>query len=145
VPGMSSEIRQLPPEHELESITEDLVAAVRLETEHRNALFFDEEVVKLDRWADDLKQGLERELRNLDREIREAQRSARLALQLAEKLQAQKHVRDLEQKRMQKRRTLYDEQDRIDRQTDTLIQGIENQLDMNHRVEPVFTFRWRVT
>jgi hypothetical protein len=144
VSGTSSETRQLPPEDDLRSITEDLVAAVRLETERRNAIFFDEEVVKLDRWADDLKQGLERELRDLDREIREAQRNTRLALRLSEKLQAQKHVRDLEQKRMQKRRTLYDEQDRIDRQRDTLIQGMENQLDMEHRTEHVFTLRWSV-
>ena len=39
---------------------------------------------------------------------------------------------------------LYDEQDRIDRQRDELIQGMENQLDMNHRIEHVFTIRWSV-
>ena len=122
-----------------------LVDAVLRETERKNAAYFDEEVVKLDRWADDLKQGLERELRELDREIREAQRSARLAMQLAEKLQAQKRVRELERKRMQKRRTLYDEQDRIDHRRDELIQGMESQLTMEQAIEHVFTIRWSIT
>jgi len=144
VDGTASETREAAPTSQLQQLTEQHVAAVRQETERRNALFFDEEVIKLDRWADDLKQGLERELRELDKEIREAQRNARLALQLSQKLEAQKRVRELERKRMQKRRTLYDEQDRIDRQRDELIQGMENQLDMNHGVEDVFTIRWRV-
>lgn len=145
VGAASSESHETPPENELGAVTDDLVAAVRLETERRNAVFFDEEVVKLDRWADDLKQGLERELRDLDGEIRQAQREARLALQLSEKLQAQKHVRDLERKRIQKRRALYDEQDRIDQQRDQLIQGMESQLRMESMVEPVFAVRWSIS
>jgi adenine-specific DNA-methyltransferase len=38
----------------------------------RNVRFFDEEVQKLDRWADDLKYGPERELKEIDREIGDA-------------------------------------------------------------------------
>ncbi len=133
-----------PPRTELRAIRENLTDEVLRETERRNALFFDEEVVKLDRWADDLKQGLERELKELDREIREAQRNARLSLQLSEKLQAQKHVRDLERRRAQKRRSLYNEQDRIDAQRDELIQGMESQLKMEHTIALVFAVRWHV-
>jgi len=132
------------PRAQLESICDQLLSDVLLETERRNAIFFDEEVVKLDRWADDLKVGLEHELRELDKEIREAQRNARLALQLSEKLQAQKHVRELEQRRSKKRRALYDAQDQIDAQRDELIQGMEKQLKTENRVEPVFTVRWIV-
>jgi len=144
VSASGSNTSQEPPSSELQAIRDSLSSEVLRETENRNALYFDEEVVKLDRWADDLKQGLECELKELDKEIREAQRNARLALQLSEKLQAQKNVRELERKRMQKRRTLYDEQDRIDRQRDEVIQGMENQLDMEYRIEPVFTIRWSI-
>ena len=45
---------------------------------------FDEEVLKLDHWSDDLKQGLEREIRDLDKEIREARKVASFASSLAE-------------------------------------------------------------
>jgi len=145
VPASSSELADDAPPPKLQEVRGALVDAVLRETERKNAAYFDEEVVKLDRWADDLKQGLERELRELDREIREAQRSARLAMQLAEKLQAQKRVRELERKRMQKRRTLYDEQDRIDHRRDELIQGMESQLTMEQAIEHVFTIRWSIT
>jgi len=134
-----------PPREQLQSIRDQLLSDALLETERRNALFFDEEVVKLDRWAEDLKVGLERELRELDKEIREAQRNARLSLHLSEKLLAQKHVRELEQRRSQKRRALYDAQDQIDAQRDELIQGMEKQLKTEHSIEPVFTVRWQVT
>ena len=39
---------------------------------------------------------------------------------------------------------LYDAQDQIDAQRDKLIQDMEKQLKTEHRVEPVFTVRWRV-
>jgi len=145
IEASAAETRTAPPRERLQSIRDQLLSDVLLETERRNALFFDEEVVKLDRWAEDLKTGLERELRDLDKEIREAQRNARLALQLAEKLEAQKHVRELEQRRSRKRRELYDAQDQIDAQRDELIQDMEKQLKTEHRVEPVFTIRWTVS
>ena len=43
----------------------------------RNAQFFSAEADKLDGWADDLKLGLEREIKELDRQIKEARRAAR--------------------------------------------------------------------
>lgn len=55
-------------------------AGLRLrEIEQRNAQVFDEEVGKLDRWSADLKDGIERELKELDLRIREAGRAAALA------------------------------------------------------------------
>jgi len=143
--GSAKQTGSTPPSENLQSIRDQLLGDVLLETERRNALFFDEEVVKLDRWADDLKVGLERELREVDKEIREAQRNARLALQLSDKLQAQKHVRELEQRRSRKRRSLYDAQDQIDAQRDELIQGMEKQLTTEHSIEAVFLIRWSIT
>ncbi len=43
-----------------------------------NAGFFEAEADKLDGWADDLKVGLEREIKELDRQIKEARRAAPL-------------------------------------------------------------------
>jgi hypothetical protein len=59
----------------------------------RNASFFELDLDKLDRWSDDLKVGLEQELKELDRQIRDARRSAQIASALAEKLAIQKQVR----------------------------------------------------
>ncbi|MHA1587823.1 MAG: SNF2-related protein, partial [Candidatus Thorarchaeota archaeon] len=112
--------------------------------EQRNARFFDEEVLKLDRWADDLKLGLERELKEIDKEIKEARRAAQTAVSLTDKLTAQKRLRQIEDKRNRKRRELYNGQDRIDEQRDELIRKIERQLKQRQEVEQMFMVHWRV-
>ena len=110
--------------------------------EERNAKFFDEEVLKLDRWSDDLKVGLEREIKDIDREIREARKTAALAGTLAEKLEHQRAMKVLEATRTRKRRDLFDAQDDIDKQRDDLIGRIESQLRQKQTVTPMFTIRW---
>ena len=112
------------------------------EVESRNARFFDEEVIKLDRWSDDLKQGLEREIKDLDKEIREARKVAALAASLKDKLEAQKKMKAMEATRNKKRRELFDAQDRIDEQRDGLIGKIEKQLRQRQSLETLFVVRW---
>jgi ERCC4-related helicase len=114
------------------------------QVEERNGKFFDEEVLKLDRWSDDLKQGLEREIKELDKQIREARRTTVLAASLQAKLEAQKSIKALESDRNRKRRELFDAQDAIDLQRDELIGRIEKQLQQCHSFKPVFIFRWRI-
>src|SRR5262249_40024845 len=65
----------------------------------RNARFFEAEADKLEGWADDLKLGLEREIKEIDRQVKEARRAATTALTLEDKLEAQKKIRALEGQR----------------------------------------------
>jgi hypothetical protein len=108
----------------------------------RNASFFEIELDKLDRWSDDLKVGLEQELKEVDRQIREARRSAQIAVALMEKLSIQKQVRELEAARTRKRRELFDAQDRIDKQRQDVIETIEKKLQQDCKETPIFTVRW---
>lgn len=110
----------------------------------RNARFFEAEADKLDGWADDLKVGLEREIKEIDRQIKEARRAATTALTLEEKLAGQKQIKSLEALRNQKRRSLFDAQDEIDKQRAELIADIESRLQQNVSTETLFTVRWRV-
>jgi hypothetical protein len=89
------------------------------ESRKRNEVFFDAESDKLDRWADDLKENLERELKNLEVEIREAKKAKRMAQDLESKIAAQKRINELEQQRNHKKRTLFDAQDDIEQKKDT--------------------------
>jgi adenine-specific DNA-methyltransferase len=114
------------------------------EIEARNAHFFDEEVLKLDRWSEDLKLSLEHEIKELDREVRDLRRTAALAQALQDKLAYQKQLRDLERRRNGKRRELFDAQDAIDQQREELIGKIEKQLKHTGEVRPLFTIRWKV-
>jgi len=110
----------------------------------RNGELFDEEVLKLDRWSEDLKQGLEREIKEIDKQIREARKVAALAQSLRDKLTAQKNIKALEKTRSTKRRELFDAQDAIDAQREKLIEGIERQLKQRRSVRALFCIRWEV-
>jgi adenine-specific DNA-methyltransferase len=132
------------PLPDLSELREREVAARIKHVDERNAAFFEDEVRKLDGWSDDLKLGLERELKDLDRQIREARKTAALAGSLQDKLEAQKTVKNLEAERSRKRRELFEAQDAIDRQRDELIGRIEQQLKMQKNVVSLFTLRWRV-
>lgn len=111
----------------------------------RNARFFEEEADKLDGWADDLKIGLEREIKELDRQIKEARRAATTALTLEEKLAGQKNIKAIETQRNQKRRSLFDAQDQVDKQREELIAAIEGKLSQNVRAEQLFSIRWTLS
>lgn len=126
----------------LTALTEQRKTAIQRIISERNARFFEAEAEKLDGWADDLKSGLEREIKDLDRQIKEARRAATAALTLEEKLAGQKQVKNLEAQRNQKRRALFDEQDRVDRQREALIESIEAKLSQKPEAKPLFTIRW---
>ena len=133
--------QQLSPQ-DLTPVRKKEIAGRIKEVEGRNAQFFDEEVIKLDRWSDDLKQGLEREIKDLDKEIREARKVSALAASLKDKLEAQKKMKAMEATRNKKRRELFDAQDRIDEQRDGLIGKIEKQLRQRQSLETLFVVRW---
>ena len=124
----------------------DELRGFRLDSlQSRNEEFFREEEDKLDRWAEDVKFGLERELRELDTLIRAAKKASKSALALAEKLEAQKQIKALEAKRSSKRRHLFDAQDEVDQKRAALIEEIERQLETRASIDPVFTLHWTLT
>jgi len=128
----------------LDDASLDGETAVRRSIAERSAQTFEAEADKLDSWADDLKLGLEREIKELDRQIKEARRGATAAVSLEQKLAAQKQMKAVESERNQKRRTLFDAQDEIDRKRGELIAQLEMQLTQKVTNERLFTVRWRV-
>jgi adenine-specific DNA-methyltransferase len=114
------------------------------EISSRNARFFDEEVLKLDHWSEDLKLSLENEIKELDRQIKDFRRSATLAQSLQDKLDHQKQLREVERIRNAKRRELFDAQDAIDGQREELIGKIEKQLKHTNSTQSLFTVRWSI-
>lgn len=79
------------------------------------------EAERLDGWADDLKLGLERAIKDLDRQIKA-----------------------LESQRNEKRRSLFEAQDEVDGQRDGLIASIEGKLTQNRSLTQVLAIRWRL-
>src|SRR5690606_24295082 len=102
--------------------------AILREINQRNLGYLEQEVQKLDAWADDLKLGLEQEIKEIDREIKEVRRIAATSPTLEEKLSWQKKQRELEAKRSKLRRELFARQDEVEAQRNDLISQLEVQL-----------------
>lgn len=110
----------------------------------RNIKFFDDEMTKLDKWAEDRKNSLEIELKQLDKDIKTKKTESKKILKLEEKLQAQREIKDMESKRNKMRRELFESQDLVDQQKEELIEKIEAKLNQKIQEEEVFTIRWRL-
>jgi adenine-specific DNA-methyltransferase len=121
---------------------QDRQSEIQREISQRNARFFEAETEKLEGWADDLKTGLEREIKDLDRQIKEARRAANAAALLEEKLAGQKQIKALESQRNEKRRSLFDAQDAVDAHRERLIAQIEEKLTQAVAVDRIFVLRW---
>lgn len=142
LPGQAQGHLTNSPPQSLDDLTQKEQARISRDISERNAEFFEAEATKLDNWADDLKVGLEREIKDIDRQIKEARRAASAALSLEEKLAGQKQIKALENHRKERRRTLFDAQDEIDNNRERLIESIEGKLKSESSDEQLFTIKW---
>ena len=114
------------------------------ETTERNREYFEAEIDKLEKWADDLKANLEQELKDLDKEIKSTKKEARRVVDLDAKVELHKQAKALERRRGEKRRSLFEAQDEVDNRKERLIEEIEARLKQNLTQIIVFTVRWKV-
>lgn len=125
---------------DIEKCSSAAVSSVR----KKNHEIFDAEISRLDNWAEDIKLSLELELKGIDRDIRQAKVDGQKAQILDEKVALQKKVKVLESKRNEKRRELFEEQDKIEREKDHLLAKIEANLEPKVHVQEIFTVKWAV-
>jgi adenine-specific DNA-methyltransferase len=133
-----------PPDAPLEAVVVTRQETIQRGISERNARLFEAEIDKLEGWADDLKLGLEREIKELDRQIRDARRAATTALTLEEKLAGQKQIKALEAQRNHRRRSLFDAQDQVDRQREEMIVNIEGKLQQKTGRQELLFLRWKL-
>lgn len=144
VPARCSPANEVREQGQLLEIAKQKQANVLRTISERNAKLFESEVEKLDGWAEDLKLGLEREIKELDRQIKESRRAATAALTLEEKLAGQKQIKALEAQRNTRRRSLFDAQDDIDRRRGELISEVEAKLQQKAALRTLFSVAWSV-
>lgn len=110
----------------------------------RNNSFFEEEMEKLDNWAEDVKAGLEKELRDIDAEIKLRKSESKKTSRLDEKVRLQRLIKDLEKRRSEKRLNLYQAQDEVDEKKETLLAKVEAMLAQKIEQSKLVTFHWRI-
>jgi superfamily II DNA or RNA helicase len=114
------------------------------ESESRNNSFFDEEIDKLNSWADDMKLSLEKEVTDLDAEIKLRKSEAKKEIKLADKVKAQRIIKDMEKKRAEKRMNLYQAQDEVDDKKEKLLDNVEKMLQQKIDQHDLFTIKWTI-
>jgi len=126
----------------LQALQSDRQKALLEEMTARNAHWFDIEMDKLDRWAEDRRASLKVELEELDDAVKETRKAARLAPNLPEKLERQRELRKLEGNRDAAWRS-YDEASlELDRQKDAVLDGVSKRLEQCSEAENLFVVRW---
>ena len=110
----------------------------------RNSEFFDDEVDKLDKWAEDVKRSLEIELKRLEIDIKAIKTNAKKVLNLVEKVKLQREIKDLEKKRNDMRQNLYKAQDDVDGRKEDLLKKVEKQLNQKTTLKNVFCVKFSI-
>ena len=130
--------------NDIERIAHKQQAEILQVNAERNGGFFDAEMEKLDKWAEDVKNSLEIELKELDKEIKARKTEAKKILKLEEKVKAQRQIKEMEKKRNELRQNLYQAQDEVDGRKETLITEIEARLKQNIESDELFLIKWKV-
>ena len=114
------------------------------ENRWRNHTFFDEEVDKLEKWSDDVRNSIKFEIKELDKEIKTRKTEARKLLNLEQKVKEQRTIKELEKKLADKRYNQYQNEDDIEKRKDNLLDEIEQRLKQSTTEAELFTIRWKV-
>jgi ERCC4-related helicase len=110
----------------------------------RQSAWFDEEMDKLDNWAEDKRAGLKADLKELDEEIKALKKEIRQTGNLPDKLALQRRARELETKRDEAWRAYDAAAKEIEAQKDGLLDRVEERLGQNVSDEELFAIRFQV-
>lgn len=115
------------------------------EIAEENKKFYLLECNKLDDWSDELKNGLEQELKELDKEIKQAQKeivpddwSLEQIVEHKDKIIKLKNLRE------KKRRGLYEESDQIEAENERLQADIRKRMSGTSECKEIMTIRFKV-
>lgn len=124
--------------------TKQHVRATLSKSLEANNRFFSEERDRLERWAEDLLLGAEKELRDTKEQIKLLQRQARQTETSQEQLTLQERILQLQKKQRRQRQRIFDVEDEIIEKRDRLIARLEKQMQQTSSVETLFTIAWSV-
>ena len=110
----------------------------------KNAEFFEEEMDKLDRWAEDRKKSLGIHIKDLDLVIKQQKIMSRKIAHLEKKVDLQRKIKVMEKKRTDLRRKLFDAQDEIERHKDDLLDKIEARMQQQIKIKELFRIHWKL-
>jgi hypothetical protein len=142
--AMHTKIEQMQVYNSLESLFDNDILQITSESAKLNNQYFDEETEKLDKWADDLKLSLEKQIKDLDAEIKLRKAEAKKLSDLEAKLKEQRVIKELEKRRSEKRRDLFDAQDEVDNRKELFLSDVESRLKQSTTIKDIFRVGFRI-
>ncbi len=135
---------QLQEDETIEDLYQNQQSSIINGIIERNSGIFNQEIEKLDKWADDNRVALKTKINELDSKIKEKKKEARLSSNLPEKLQMRKEIQALEKKYDSMWKEYEDQAKDIEKRKDGLIDELEGRLSQNTEVKKLFTIKWKI-
>ena len=132
------------PEVRLKEIFHSQQVSITEENARRNHSFFDEEVDKLEKWSEDVRESIRYEIKELGKEIKTRKTEARKLLNLEQKVKEQRIIKDLEKRLAEKRYNQYKNEDEIENRKDGLLDEVEKRLKQQTTEQELFIIRWKI-
>jgi len=110
----------------------------------QQSAWFDEEMDKLDNWAEDKRAALKAELKEFDERIRALKKEVRQTGNLPDKLSLQRQVRDFDEKRDEAWRAYDAAAKEIETQKDGFLNSVEERLAQHVSDEELFAIRFTI-
>lgn len=131
---------------ELRALREQRLALQRQAVEDANKKYYLEECDKLDAYSEDLKEGLQHELKDLKKAIAEKRKAFRACTgcPLAEIVAMKDEINKMDAQRKKMQREIYDREDEIDAEKERLQEEIRQKLQGNCAVEHIMTIGFEI-
>lgn len=136
-----------PPETEaLITTRQERIAMQQQQIENENKQYFLDECAKLDAYSEDLKEGLQRSLKELKKLISDKKKEFRAStsLPLEEMLALKDEINKLEEKRKKMQREIYAHEDEIEQQNQRLQDEMQEKLKGNCQTEHIMTISFEI-
>ncbi|MBF0269948.1 MAG: DEAD/DEAH box helicase family protein [Alphaproteobacteria bacterium] len=124
----------------VESRRQEILEAISV----KQSVWFDEEMEKLDNWAEDKRAGLKADLKDLDEQIKDLKKRIRQTGNLPDKLALQREAKGLEAKRDEAWRNYDAAAKSVETEKDGLLDQVEARLGQQLSDEPLFAIKFRV-
>ena len=108
----------------------------------RNLSYYNQEAARIELWEHDCINALETELGIVKRSILQAEREARTATSVQEKIEQEKKVEELKRKKRRLRNELEDREDEISEQRRKMIAELEQKMIQSTESQNLFFIRW---
>lgn len=119
-------------------------SAVMKDIDARNLGYFKEEEKRIMDWEEDALDGLEKDLDLIKRSIRDKEAEARRAESLAERIQIEKNIEELNRSKRRMRNELEDKEEEIAQKRKEMIRDAERRINSEFNTDDLFVIQWKV-